>query len=1415
MRLLRYSDDVKLEVTSDLQVVGGNPIPPYAILSHTWQPGEEFTYEDLMRGDDSSYKKSGYTKISLFAQQAKRDGLEYFWVDTCCINKADQVELREAISSMFRWYQHASKCYVYMPDVSYKKRKADNELAPHPWATDFRASRWFTRGWTLQELLAPRSVEFFSREWKKLGDKVSLQTYIQEATRIPTAALEGASLLKFSIEERLKWNEHRETTVPEDRVYCLIGILGTQMTPFYDEGVHGAFARLMHEARIGERCLQDLQPSDTNNDKERIEDTKGGLIRGSYTWVLKDTTFQQWLNGPHSRLLWIKGDPGKGKTMLVCGIIDELKRSTTEPSFFFCQDTDNRINSATSVLRGLIHQLVSQQQPLMSHLRKRYDQAGSAFFQDANAWVALSAIFTDMTKDLGTKTCYMIVDGLDECVVDLPKLLDLIVGTTLTSTNMKWLVSSRNDAHIEQKFKAFCEDSKLSLELDQNAEQVARAVDVYIDHKLSQLETLQEASLRDQVRCELRQKANGTFLWVALMMQELEMPESWDPLAVVQEAPAGLDRLYDRMMNSIQRLKAKTVESCQRLLSTAVVAYRPLSLTEMGSLRGLQSPATALADTVRRVVTLCGSFLTIRNEQIYFVHQSAKDYLSAKMETAVLLPTRSEIDYDLFTQSLRLMSSTLHHDMYELVDVGLHIDEVKVPAPDPLATARYSCFHWVDHLHNSVLSGRPHGLDSLQESNVVYVFLQKYFLYWLEALSLCRSIPAGVLSMSKLVALLKVTHCVNALTELIHDAYRFVMYFKGAIETSALQAYVSALLFSPRSSLVKKLFRHEEPNHVTVIPAMDDGWSMCLQTLEGHKWSNLSVAVSPDSTHLASSSDDGTIAIWHVSSGTCLKTLKGHRSAAYSVAFSPDSTQLASASDTTVKIWNVSSGACLKTLEGHGDRVMSVIFSPDSSQLASASYDKNVKIWDASSGVCLHTLKGHAAFVKSVSFSHDLMHMSSSLGDNTVKIWDISSGACLETLEGHGGHVLSTVFSPNSSQLASASMDKTVKIWDLRCGACTQTLEGHSDEILSIAFSHDSARLASASADETIKIWHLHSGTSLQTLKVLGGNVMAIAFVPDSTWLALASLSGLIEIWDTSSSTCLKSEGHSDKICSIAFSPDSTLLASASKDRTVKIWDTSSGSCVQTLIGHGDAVKSIAFSGNSHLASGSYDTTVKIWDISSGACLRTLKGRRSVVDSVAYSHDSAMLASSDGNVKIWDASTGTCLQTLEVSHNSMIDLVAFSHDSTRLASVSWHFTIKISDVRSGVCLQKLEGYARMRTCPIRWSKSCELVWAYNDRNVKIWDAMSGECLRTLEVQGDSASSAALMTSPRSPQSDETVTQPPFHPKPRFRSDGTWILKNDRKLLWLPTEYRPECFAVAGSCVAIGAKSGKVWMCRFS
>jgi len=239
MRLLQSDSDGNLSLTEFFE----DGIPEYAILSHRWG-AEEVTFRDLT--DGTSKDKAGFPKIQFCGEQARRDGLQYFWVDTCCIDKSNAVELQEAINSMFRWYRDAAKCYVYLPDVS-RPRTDSADRSTEDWVSTFRKSEWFRRGWTLQELIAPASVDFFSRERELLGNKASLERHICEVTGIPATALRGSPLSDFSITERLSWAASRETFRQEDKAYSLLGIFDVNMPLIYSEGKDKAMNRLREE----------------------------------------------------------------------------------------------------------------------------------------------------------------------------------------------------------------------------------------------------------------------------------------------------------------------------------------------------------------------------------------------------------------------------------------------------------------------------------------------------------------------------------------------------------------------------------------------------------------------------------------------------------------------------------------------------------------------------------------------------------------------------------------------------------------------------------------------------------------------------------------------------------------------------------------------------------------------------------------------------------------------------------------------------------------------------------------------------------------------------------------------------------------------------------------------------------------
>lgn len=237
MRLLECKPDGDLVLREFI----GRAVPAYAILSHTWN-AEEVSFQEVDAGTGKD--KAGWKKIDFCAKQAGVDGLRYIWVDTCCIDKRNAVELSEAINSIFRWYQKAARCYVYLSDVSIDGQHSQSYPA---WAVAFRESRWFTRGWTLQELIAPTLVDFFSSEGERLGSKMTLEHIIHERTGIATSALRGDALSNFSIDELMSWAEYRNTTLEEDKSYCLLGIFDVSIPLIYGEGGDRASRRLREE----------------------------------------------------------------------------------------------------------------------------------------------------------------------------------------------------------------------------------------------------------------------------------------------------------------------------------------------------------------------------------------------------------------------------------------------------------------------------------------------------------------------------------------------------------------------------------------------------------------------------------------------------------------------------------------------------------------------------------------------------------------------------------------------------------------------------------------------------------------------------------------------------------------------------------------------------------------------------------------------------------------------------------------------------------------------------------------------------------------------------------------------------------------------------------------------------------------
>jgi hypothetical protein len=256
MRLLKTSTSTSTPLVKSFP---DDAIPPYAILSHTWGPdGDEVSFQDLqeLQRDEGSLgamhpveTKPGMAKLRGSAGLASRNGYEYIWIDTCCIDKTSSAELSEAINSMFRWYQDADICYAYLSDVEVSIAEPRVEMIDPATEAILHRSRWFTRGWTLQELIAPRDIQFFTKDWTSIGNKLDSQFawLLEEITGIGVSILRGSSALdEVSVAGKMRWASSRRTTRAEDIAYCLMGIFDVNMPLLYGEGPK-AFIRLQEE----------------------------------------------------------------------------------------------------------------------------------------------------------------------------------------------------------------------------------------------------------------------------------------------------------------------------------------------------------------------------------------------------------------------------------------------------------------------------------------------------------------------------------------------------------------------------------------------------------------------------------------------------------------------------------------------------------------------------------------------------------------------------------------------------------------------------------------------------------------------------------------------------------------------------------------------------------------------------------------------------------------------------------------------------------------------------------------------------------------------------------------------------------------------------------------------------------------
>ena len=533
---------------------------------------------------------------------------------------------------------------------------------------------------------------------------------------------------------------------------------------------------------------------------------------------------------------------------------------------------------------------------------------------------------------------------------------------------------------------------------------------------------------------------------------------------------------------------------------------------------------------------------------------------------------------------------------------------------------------------------------------------------------------------------------------------------------------------------------------------------------------------SPDGHILASGGEDGTILLWHRSTGA-QKVLTGSTESVSNLAFSPDGKTITSGgdgtggSDGTIRFWDTITGEqkqkftglpkgirnlsfspdgktivsvtwgseiCISdTITGKPkkaftvsttDGVFSEAFSPDGKIVALGSFDGNIYLSDLNTGKLMRKLTAHSEDVQRVVFSPDGKTLaSSSYLDETVRIWDVSTGEHRRTLTEHTGDIEGLAFSPDGKTLASSgSYDGTIRFWDVHTGDEKYAVTGHTDCVYSVAFNPDGKFVASGYSGGAIRFWDADTGLYLRTLKGLNKDAYGgLVFTADGRILACADeLNIRLQDPRTGEEKMLLT-GHTWGIHSMALSPDGDVLASGSEDTTIRLWDMHTGDHKKTLDGHTHRVYSVAFSPDGKtLASGSDDNTVRLWSVDTGETQMILIGHTHEfegVKSVAFSPDGKTLASGGGDniIHLWDIDAGKSKMTL-VGHTNWVFSLAFSPDGETLASGSVDSDIRLWDPHTGQYKKTLTGHTAWVRSIAFSSDGKTLVSGSDDGSVLLW-----------------------------------------------------------------------------------------------
>ncbi|KAL8708936.1 MAG: hypothetical protein Q9220_006268 [cf. Caloplaca sp. 1 TL-2023] len=1082
-----------------------------------------------------------------------------------------------------------------------------------------------------------------------------------------------------------------------------------------------------------------------------LEHTRVHVLQQITDWVADDS--------PRC-IFWLQGLAGTGKSTIATTVASTRKKQFQPYATYFFQRGHESLAHVRKLIPTLARQ-VSKYSPsfrraVVAAIKEEPGIGQSGNLRDQYQKLLVEPLRKSRSPGSVNPSCLIVMEALDECddQNDLRMLLKLLAKTDdMPTLGVKILVTSRPEMPIRHGFEEIPSILHRSLALQDVPRPVVDGdIRLYLRHDLENTQKRFRLPPDWPVEADLSilaEKAGGLFIFAATACRYIggsPLVRPQDRLEQICHSAITnnlmteeLDQMYSIILQSAIRGRYTKEERnsitlrFRYVIGSIVLLFDPLPVGQLFAiLKGALVESREELQGILQTLNAVFDDPKGTEDPVQALHLSFRDFL---LDPARCLDPCLRIDEQQTHQMLaegciRLLSGSLDRNMCNLPSVGTLKTEIDPQIIDTTYSraVRYACRYWAQHALKSAMP--------IADQGYVHTFLKRHLLHWLESMSLLKCISDAIIGLRDLAAKTK-SQWSPLVHDFIYDCHRFVLTFRGIIDEAPEQVYVSALLFSPVKSSVRRNYQHTIPTWVALSPEPDDYWSPNIQTVQlGYGVDEIDLL--PDGKRMAFSSKNHGLTIFDLQRGECHSPVNDILPRFGMHKLSPDGSLVAlESSYGEVGFWDIAKSEYRWIIKEAFAKTPVLVFSPDSRLVAFESGNGSIRLLVSETGSTSCELDGHSSDIRCIRFSPDSQSIAAGAADETIRLWAVGTGSLHMTIDSAtSGWSLDRelIFSPSSELLLLGFDGKRdryrAQVWDVLTRKLRFRISYLSPFAHNLRFSPNSERLAIISHD-TLLLFSTFTGDVLSRPPFPEAHT--VSFSPDGRALAVGTRNGLVQIWDIQEQRCSCTfHGHTSTISALCFSTDGHILASASHDGTIRLWDlhenyipsAPEGGRVGTL---GDEVH---FSPDGQFLAMEAEKCIRLWRTGIGSYCSNFDG-----SEPSFSPDSQCLVfSRDNGIRFLDLRTKSdCLVWTKQSNLPLERLMpVFSPDHQALAFLSSTHSINIWNIQAQEIRFTLQASGSIKR--LVFSEKSEILLSMNFKNgAQVWNTLSGEHISNLDI----------------------------------------------------------------------------------